>query len=183
VLDGAYRDMTRTMPRDLHETWPAVVESVPAARWALTKFAAESGASADQIDAVGLATSEALTNAIMHGYPDGAGTVYITAAVACGELGILIADDGCGIRPDVSRGRPGLGLTLIASLCYELQIVKRSSGGTGLWLWFKLTSDAPVLAAHARRSVDRGERARPSIFSTTTQPVLAISSVSSTGTS
>ena len=143
---GYIYGVVRTKPQDLQETYPAVVESVRAARRALTEFAAEAGASVDQIEAVGLAATEALTNAVRHAYPDGMGSVYVTAAVACGELGILIADDGCGIRPHLRRGGLGLGLTLIASLCDELQIVKRSSGGTGLWLWFKLTSDAPVLA-------------------------------------
>ena len=33
----------------------------------------------------------------------------------------------------------------MASVCDELQIVKRSSGGTGLWLWFKLETETLLL--------------------------------------
>jgi serine/threonine-protein kinase RsbW len=175
--------VVRIKPRDVQETYPAVAESVPAARRALARFAAEAGASADQIEAVRLAASEALTNAIRHAYPDATGRVHVTTAVACGELAIQIADDGCGIRPHARRGGLGLGLMLIASLCDELQIVKRSSGGTGLWLWFKLTSDAPELAGHVRGSVASATAPAASRFSTITQPVPETSSVSSTGTS
>jgi two-component sensor histidine kinase len=89
-----------------------------------------------------------------------AGTIHITAAVACGELCVLIADDGCGIRSHASRGGLGLGLTLMASVCDELQIVKRSSGGTGLWLWFKLETEAPVLDDSLAWVGGLGDRAR-----------------------
>jgi serine/threonine-protein kinase RsbW len=139
--------------QDLQQTYPAVPDSVRAGRRALTRFAVGAGASAEQVEAVRLAASEALTNAVKHAYPDSEGSVRITAAVACGELCVLIADDGCGIRPHVSHGGLGLGLTLIASLCDELQLVKRSSGGTGLRLWFKLRTEAPLVAGHARGSV------------------------------
>jgi anti-sigma regulatory factor (Ser/Thr protein kinase) len=150
---GSFWSMERTKPQDLEQTYPAVAESICAGRRALTRFAAQAGASAERIEAVRLAASEALTNAVKHAYPSGAGTIHITAAVACGELCVLIADDGCGIRPHASRGGLGLGLTLMASVCDELQIVKRSSGGTGLWLWFKLETEAPVLDDHPRGSV------------------------------
>ena len=142
-----------THPQDLQQTYPAVPESVRAGRRALTRFAAGAGASSERVEAVGLAASEALTNAVKHAYPHGEGTVHLTAAVAGGELRVLIADDGCGIRPHVSHGGPGLGLTLIASLCDEVQIAKRSSGGTEVGLWFKLRTEPSVLAGHLCGSV------------------------------
>lgn len=157
---GYLLGMERIKPQDLEQTYPAVANSVSAGRRALTRFAAHAGASAEQIEAVRLAATEALTNAVRHAYPDGTGTIHITAAVACGELCVLIADDGCGIRPHPPRGGLGLGLTLMASLCDELQIVKRASGGTGLWLWFKLESDAPILDDLLARVGGLGDRAR-----------------------
>jgi anti-sigma regulatory factor (Ser/Thr protein kinase) len=140
-------------PQDLQLSYPAVPESVRAARRALTRFAVQAGASTEQVEAVRLAASEALTNAVKHAYPDGGGSVHITTAIACGERCVLIADDGCGIRPHASGGGLGVGLLLIASLCHELQIVKRSSGGTALWLWFRLRSEALPLSRHPRGSV------------------------------
>ncbi len=180
---GSYRIMERSRPRDLELTYPAVADSVRTARCTLARFAAQAGASAEQIEAVRLAATEAATNAVKHAYPDSAGSLHITAAVACGELCVGIADDGCGIRPHVPRGGLGLGLTLMAAVCDELQIVKRSSGGTGLWLWFKLKTEAPLLDDHPRGSAASATAPARSRFSTTTQPAPETTSVSSSGTS
>lgn len=171
------------IPQDLQQSYPAVPDAVSAVRRALTRFAVQAGASAEQVEAVRVAASEGVTNVVKHAYPDSEGTVQITAAVACGELCVLIADDGCGIRPHGSRGGLGLGLTLIASLCDELQIVKRSSGGTGLWLWFKLRTQAPLIGGQLRGSVASATAPARSRFSTTTQPDPESTSVSSPGTS
>lgn len=169
-------------PQDWQQSYPAVPDTVRAVRSALTRFAVQAGASTEQVEAVRLAASEALTNVVKHAYPDSEGSVQITAAVACGELCVLVADDGCGIRPHGSRGGLGLGLTLMASLCDELQIVKRSSGGTGLWLWFKLRTEASRLDIHPRGSVASATAPARSRFSTTTQPDPESISVSSPGT-
>jgi nitrate/nitrite-specific signal transduction histidine kinase len=75
-------------------------------------------------------------------------------------LCVLIADDGCGIGRHASRGGLGLGLTVMAAVCDELQIVKRSSGGTGLWLWFTLETEAPVLDDSLARVGGLGDLAR-----------------------
>lgn len=180
---GISGTVERARAKDLEQTYPALPDSVPTARRALTRFAAEAGASRRQLEAVRLAVSEALTNVVEHAYPDGEGSVQITAAIACGEICVLIADDGCGIHPHVPRGGLGLGLTLIASLCDELQIVKRSSGGTGLWLWFKLKTEASPFAGQLRGSVASATAPARSRFSTTTQPDPESINVSSPGTS
>jgi serine/threonine-protein kinase RsbW len=175
--------MDRTKPQDLQQTYPAVAGSVPAARCALTQFAAQAGASALQIEAVRLAATEALTNVVKHAYPKRAGSIHLTAAVACDELCVLVADDGCGIRSHLPRGGLGLGLTLIASQCDELQIVKRAQGGTELWLWFVLTRKALTSDSQLRGSVASANAPAKSRFSTTTQPAPETISVSSPGTS
>jgi serine/threonine-protein kinase RsbW len=163
----------------MRETYPAVAESVAAARAALTRFAAQADLSTDRLESVRLAASEALTNAVKHAYPDGAGSIHVIAAVARGELCILITDDGCGLRPHLPRRGLGLGLTLIASLCDELQIVTRASGGTELSLWFKLTTSVPEPEGHSRGSVASAISPARSRFSTTTQPIPESTIVSS----
>jgi serine/threonine-protein kinase RsbW len=175
--------MERTRPPDLQQSYPAVADSIATGRRALTRFAADAGASPDQVEAVRLAASEALTNIVKHAYPDRGGRIEITAAVACDELCILIGDHGSGIRPHHARGGLGVGLTLIASLCDELQIVNRSTGGTELWLWLKLKTSAPTLDRQARGSVASAIAPAKRRFSTTTQPAPDTSTVSSTGTS
>lgn len=180
---GTLRTVEYATPQDFQQSYPAVPDAVRAACRALTQFAVQAGASTEQVEAVRLAASEAVTNVVKHAYPDSEGSVQITAAVVRGELCVLIADDGRGIRPHVSRGGLGLGLALIASLCDELQIVKRSSGGTGLWLWFKLRTEACRLGGQPRGSVARATVPARSRFSTTTQPDPESTSLSSPGTS
>jgi serine/threonine-protein kinase RsbW len=128
----------------LEQTYPAVADSVGPARRALTHFAAQAGANAEQLEAVALAVSEALTNVVKHAYPDRRGSIHVTAAIARDELCVEITDDGSGFRPHSARGGLGLGLTVIAALCDELQIITRPSGGTQLWLWFNLSTTTPA---------------------------------------
>jgi serine/threonine-protein kinase RsbW len=172
----------RVEAQHLRDTYPAVAESVGAARGALVRFAAQAGLSTERLESVRLATSEALTNAVRHAYPDRVGSIHITAAVARDELCILIADDGCGLRPHLPRRGLGLGLTLIASLCDELQIATCASGGTELCLWFTLTT-TPVAEGHSRGSVASAISPARSRFSTTTQPDPESTIVSSSGRS
>jgi|SRR5579884_965281 len=123
----------------LNESYPAVAESVPLARRALTDAAATAGAGGERLDEIRLAVSEALTNAVVHAYRDGdAGHFHVTAAVASDELWVLISDDGRGLHAwNDSRGL-GIGLSLISGLSDDFAIVARASGGTEVQMRFDL---------------------------------------------
>ncbi len=102
-------------------------------------FAQGAGADPEQLDAVRLATSEAVTNAVMHAYDSGEkGHVQVSASYVENELWLLIGDTGKGLRPRSKSPGLGLGLALIAQLADEFQILSRGSGGTELRLRFKL---------------------------------------------
>ncbi len=119
-------------------TYPATPRSVATARHALSVFAAEAGADPQQVDAVRLAVSEAVTNAVLHAYPDGAGEVHVTVALVCDELWVLVGDDGCGLEPRSDRPGLGLGLGLITQLSDEMAVVPRAGGGTEVRMRFAL---------------------------------------------
>ncbi len=119
-------------------TYPANPASVAAARHALTAFAAGTGADHRQVEAVRLAVSEAMTNAVLHAYRDGAGEVHVTAALVCDELWVLVGDDGCGLEPRTDRPGLGLGLALISQVSDELTVVPRAGGGTEVRMRFAL---------------------------------------------
>ncbi len=119
------------------ESYPAVAASVPLARRAVARFARCAGASEEQLEAVSLASSEALTNVVQHAY-DGAGRVHVASAVAGDELWVLIADDGLGLRVGSHNRGLGVGLALIACLADTFSVLKRSSGGTELQMRFGL---------------------------------------------
>jgi serine/threonine-protein kinase RsbW len=124
--------------KSLSLTYRAEPETVPRARRAVTDFALGAGADSRQVDAVRLASSEAITNAVAHAYRDQPGPVYVTAAVVEGELWILIADDGCGLEPRTDRPGLGLGLGLISQVSDDLAIVPRASGGTEVRMRFNI---------------------------------------------
>ena len=132
----------RSVAQSWFETFPAVADSVPRARHALAGFAARAGASGEQIDAVRLTSSEALTNAVLHAYRGEPGAIQVTAAVVAQELWVLIADEGCGMEPGAERPGLGLGLGLIAKLTDDFEIVARSGGGTEVRMRFDLVDEA-----------------------------------------
>jgi anti-sigma regulatory factor (Ser/Thr protein kinase) len=145
------------------ESYAAVPAAVGRARRAVAALARAAGATPEQFDEIRLATSEAMSNVILHAYRDRPGEVHVTAAVAGGELWVLVADDGAGLHPGAATGGLGLGLILIAQACDELTIVKRSNGGTELRMRF------PIGAANDQsRGSDSSARSPASpIFSTT----------------
>jgi len=125
---------------EISECYPAAAASVPQARQALVSLASRAGASEEQVEAVRLASSEALTNVVQHAYGGGEGSIHVASAVTDDELWVLIADDGCGLEPRADRPGLGLGLGLIAQVSDELAIVPRAGGGTEVRMRFNLVS-------------------------------------------
>ena len=140
-------------------SYEAVPGAVPIARQALTDFARDAGADAERLEAIRLAASEAITNVVMHAYEQGeGGEVQVNASYIEGELWVLIADCGHGLRPRDNSPGLGLGLALIAGLADEFQILSRGSGGTELRMCFDLSP------ARHRRAAAGGSERRSSPF-------------------
>jgi anti-sigma regulatory factor (Ser/Thr protein kinase) len=137
-LGYAWPEMAATGRARLRESYPAVPASVPLARDAIAACAAEAGADADQLDAIRLATSEALTNVVQYAYRAHTGHIYVTARLAGGEFWVLISDNGCGIHAGSESAGLGLGLALISQLADGFSVAQRSTGGTEVRLRFLL---------------------------------------------
>jgi anti-sigma regulatory factor (Ser/Thr protein kinase) len=137
----------------LTESYPAVAGTVPRGREALVQIAREAGADEEQVDAVRLAASEALTNAVVHAYGDDDGEVHVTAAANDGELWMLIADDGCGLNTRTTKPGLGMGLALIACVADYFAVVKRSSGGTEIRMRFGIAASGDSRRRQPRGSV------------------------------
>ncbi len=155
-LSGYAMTDGRDLPPVLTESYPAVAGSVASARETLAQFAAAAGAEQEQIDAVRLAVSEAVTNAVLHAYRDRPGHVTIAAWAVNGELWVLIADDGSGLRAASDRSGLGLGLALIQQVSDQLTIVERAGGGTELRVRFAIAGEGDHHSADYRR----GDRSR-----------------------
>lgn len=123
----------------LSESRSAVPVSVGWARKAVAELAIAAGMHGERLEDVRLAVSEAVTNTVSYAYDGAPGDVHVIAAVVSGELWIVIADDGRGMRrrPNEIRGL-GLGLGLMARLSDSLTILTRSSGGVEVQMRFQL---------------------------------------------
>jgi anti-sigma regulatory factor (Ser/Thr protein kinase) len=135
----------------LNTRYPAVPDSVTRARKDLSAFAIGAGMIGEQLEGVRLVVSEAVSNAVLHAYDGEDGEIQVTAAVVPGELWILIADEGAGLRAVRSENRGlGLGLGWMAQFSDGLTLLTRSSGGLEVRLRFNLlepTGDADASGA------------------------------------
>jgi two-component sensor histidine kinase len=127
----------------LSESYPATAASIPRARSAVVDFGLAAGLVGERLDALRLAVTEAVTNAVIHGFETAAGHVQVTAALAGDELWLLVADDGCGFLHATGGPRGlGWGLALIADACEDFEIAERSGGGTELRMRFSVDDAA-----------------------------------------
>ena len=110
------------------------------ARQAVGAFASQLDPTMEELGDIKTVVSEAVTNAIVHGYADRSG--FITVAVRLFEgraLEIKIKDTGCGIenveqarKPMFTTGddsRSGMGFTIMESFTDRLRV--RSAPGRG----------------------------------------------------
>jgi anti-sigma regulatory factor (Ser/Thr protein kinase) len=122
----------------LERSYPAVPSTVAAARASAAAFAEAHGASAERVDAVRLAVSEAVTNAVVHGYPDGGGEVHLTVIALLEQLLVVVADEGDGISALRESPGLGLGLALIAAHSDNWMLATPADGGVQVEMRFDL---------------------------------------------
>ena len=116
------------------------------ARSAAACFAAQLDPTLEEINDVKTAVSEAVTNAIVHGYRDGAGVVEMTAFYGDDrQLTVQIRDTGCGIRdvaaamqPFYSTGdgseRSGMGFCVMQTFMDAVEVDSAPGEGTTVTL-------------------------------------------------
>ena len=111
------------------------------ARSAVAAFAAQLDPTMDELGDIKTAVSEAVTNAIVHAYPEELGLISLRARILRGDtLDLTIKDRGRGI-PDVKKAmeplyttggeeRSGMGFTIMESFMDKLQVRSRPGKGT-----------------------------------------------------
>jgi len=114
-----------------------IARSVTEVRGRVVAFAAEVGADRELQARVALAVSEAAANVVMHAYPDRRGSrpLRVAADFEDGDLEVVIADEGTGLRPRRSPGL-GAGLGIIAETCDRFIVRERDGTGVELWMRF-----------------------------------------------
>jgi serine/threonine-protein kinase RsbW/stage II sporulation protein AB (anti-sigma F factor) len=109
---------TSAAPDIAARTWdfPALAQRVPAARHVVAGYANEHAIPDRQVKAVELAVTEAVTNAVLHGFRSrDPGTVTVAMTIdAARTISVSVADDGEGMRPGSDGPGLGLGMALMS---------------------------------------------------------------------
>lgn len=103
------------------------------ARISVAAFAAQLDPTVEELADIKTAVSEAVTNAIVHGYEDKEGTVKILCKLVGNSITIEISDTGKGIeniemakrplytsKPDLERS--GMGFTIMENFMDEMEV-------------------------------------------------------------
>ena len=111
------------------------------ARSLVACFAAQLDPTMDELGDIKTAVSEAVTNCIVHAYPDRIGTIMLRCRILEGRtLDIVIRDKGRGISdieqartPMFTTGgeeRSGMGFTIMESFMTSLRVTSKVGKGT-----------------------------------------------------
>ena len=124
------------------------------ARAALAAFLVQLDPTVPQLADMKTAVSEAVTNCIVHAYPDKIGPITMTAAIYEGGIvRITITDRGVGI-PDIAKAmepmfttgdaeeRPGLGFAVMQSFMDKVKVSSTPGRGTRVTLTKRLDARA-----------------------------------------
>ncbi|MCL2434118.1 MAG: anti-sigma F factor, partial [Clostridia bacterium] len=99
------------MNNDMKLEIAAYSENEAFVRAVIGAFAARLNPTVDELGDIKTAVSEAVTNVVVHAYPESPGLVYVRARVLVGGvLEVEIEDHGCGIA-DIPRAREPLFTT------------------------------------------------------------------------
>ncbi len=111
------------------------------ARMAVAAFILELNPTLEEIADIKTAVSEAVTNSIVHGYPDGDGVVEVTCEYVKQNLCIQISDQGIGIsnideamqpffttKPKMERS--GMGFAFMEAFMDTLEVESSTGKGT-----------------------------------------------------
>ncbi len=119
----------------------AIEENLGFARSVVGAFCVAENPTIDIISDIKTAVSEAVTNAIIHGYKGASGEVTIVAEIKNHILYLTVIDSGCGIEnvemalkdfytSSKKDERSGLGFTIMRSFMDGLDVLSQPFSGT-----------------------------------------------------
>ena len=111
------------------------------ARMVVAAFMLKCNPTVEELEDVKTAVSEAVTNAVIHGYSDEIGIIYIEARIEGEELIISVRDEGKGIldvekamepmyTTDTTGERSGMGFSFMEAFMDEVEVESKVGCGT-----------------------------------------------------
>lgn len=135
--------------------FPSKSQNEAFARAAVGAFAAQLDLTCEELADIKTAVSEAVTNAIVHGYSARRGIVTIECTLSGNKIKITVTDQGKGIEdielamqplysgsPDEDRS--GMGFTVMESFMDTLQVQSEVGQGTAVTMTKRIGMDTYV---------------------------------------
>ena len=121
------------------------------ARISVAAFASQLDPTIEEIADIKTSVSEAVTNSIIHGYPDYDGIVKVVTRIAENEIEIEVSDNGVGIEnieearallftTKTNLERSGMGFTIMENFMDNLKVESISGLGTKITMKKKIKS-------------------------------------------
>ena len=143
-------------------TMNAIAENEYFARVTVAAFSAKMDPTMEELSDIKTAVSEAVTNAVVHGYDGKGGSVEIRAEIQDEWLEVEIEDEGIGMddvelameplytsRPETNHA--GMGFTFMEAFMDELEVTSTSGQGTKVKMRKKI--ERPAGLRNKKRSV------------------------------
>lgn len=160
----------------------AISENESFARGVISCFALKLNPSLEELSDVKTAVSEAVTNCIVHAYPNNKGIITLESEIENNVIHINIFDNGVGIK-DVSKAlepfyttkpdeeRSGIGFIIMKSFMDSIKVVSKLGEGTKVYMtkkikadvWFCMISQEQLLE-HIRKAKKGNEQSKEIIF-------------------
>lgn len=149
------------LSNEIRLDFPSNPENEALARLVISAFLVPLNPTLEELADVKTAVSEAVTNAIVHGYARRRGSVRMLArSDENGLITVEITDKGCGIA-DIARAREpffttqpdqersGMGFTVMESFMDGVEVLSQPGQGTTVRLYKQLDLRGEILARRA----------------------------------
>lgn len=141
------------MDNRMHLEFSSLSQNEAFARAVAAAFASQLNPTIEELSDIRTAISEAVTNAIIHGYEDGAGSITMDCALKGDLFVATVSDDGVGIanielarqpfyttRPELERS--GMGFTVMEAFMEEVTVESCAGKGTSVTMTKRIARKA-----------------------------------------
>ncbi len=135
---------------EMEMKFKSLPENEAFARTSVSLFITPLNPTLDELNDIKTAVSEAVTNAVIHGYEESFGEIFLKCGIKQNTVYIKIEDKGKGIenieqamsplytsKPNL--GRSGLGFTVMESFMDEIKVSSSAGEGTIIEMTKKIT--------------------------------------------
>lgn len=141
------------MKNEMTLAFDSLSENEGFARVAVAAFVTRLTPTLEEVADIRTAVSEAVTNAIIHGYPDGVHTVVVRAVLHEETVELWITDEGVGMedvkqameplytsRPELERS--GMGFMFMEAFMDQVEVQSSPGVGTTVYMKKRIKQDA-----------------------------------------